>query len=114
VGNPGFGLTETSPTTHMEPRGTVHKTGSIGILLSNLEARIVINETEDAMEGEPGELWLRGPGVMKVRPIVHGSLRLSYDQAGIFEQPRSHQACYDRGWLAQNRRHCDTGLRRFA
>lgn len=47
------------------------KVGSIGTLLANLEARLVIDgEGEgliDAKEGEPGELWLRGPTIMKVR-----------------------------------------------
>lgn len=41
------------------------KIGSIGVLLSNLEARIVMDDGEDAKEGEPGELWLRGPTIMK-------------------------------------------------
>jgi acyl-CoA synthetase (AMP-forming)/AMP-acid ligase II len=41
--------------------------GSIGILLPNLEARLVTDENGevDAEEGQPGELWLRGPSVMK-------------------------------------------------
>lgn len=44
------------------------KIGSIGRLLANLEARIVADNDGrvDAEEGEPGELWIRGPTVMKV------------------------------------------------
>ncbi|THH12726.1 hypothetical protein EW146_g7421 [Bondarzewia mesenterica] len=68
----GYGLTETSPVTHIVPRKDVlRKVGSIGLLLPNLEARIVETEREDgeadldAKEGEPGELWIRGPSVMK-------------------------------------------------
>ncbi|KAI0821338.1 hypothetical protein BC629DRAFT_1730271 [Irpex lacteus] len=30
-----------------------------------LEARLVIEDVEDAKEGEPGELWIRGPTIMK-------------------------------------------------
>lgn len=48
----------------------MRKVGSTGILLPNLEARLVIygdGEGEiDVPEGEPGELWIRGPTVMKV------------------------------------------------
>ncbi|KAJ7575981.1 AMP binding protein [Mycena floridula] len=65
----GYGLTEMSPTTHIRP-ATVgdHKIGSVGTLLANLEARLVETRegsTKDAEEGKAGELWLRGPTVMK-------------------------------------------------
>lgn len=44
------------------------KMGSIGILLPNLEARLVDDDEGkiDAKEGQPGELWIRGKTVMKV------------------------------------------------
>ncbi|KAK2463157.1 hypothetical protein APHAL10511_004812 [Amanita phalloides] len=66
----GYGLTETSPTTHIVPiEYGMRKMGSVGILLPNLEARIVIDGDGkgdlDAEEGQPGELWLRGPTIMK-------------------------------------------------
>ncbi|KAK7045638.1 hypothetical protein VNI00_007471 [Paramarasmius palmivorus] len=66
----GYGLTETSPTTHLLPVADgVRKVGSVGILLSNLEARLVADDEGDAPvdaeEGQPGELWIRGPTVMK-------------------------------------------------
>ncbi|KAI0058399.1 AMP binding protein [Artomyces pyxidatus] len=62
----GYGLTETSPVTHLLPRAHAQrKVGSIGILLPNLEARLVVDDESDAKEGEPGELWVRGPVVMK-------------------------------------------------
>lgn len=38
------------------------------MLLPNLEARLVANDDDnivDAARGEPGELWVRGPTVMK-------------------------------------------------
>jgi 4-coumarate--CoA ligase len=67
----GYGLTETSPTTHLlPPSHAVLKVGSAGILLPNLEARLVVDndgkEDVDASEGEPGELWVRGSTIMKV------------------------------------------------
>ncbi|KAF7321573.1 AMP binding protein [Mycena kentingensis (nom. inval.)] len=64
----GYGLTETSPTTHILPvEHADRKVGSIGILIPNLEARLVEDEDGlvDAKEGQPGELWIRGPTVMK-------------------------------------------------
>ncbi len=63
----GFGMTESSPTTHLLPMAdAANKTGSIGVLLSNLEARLV-DEGVDTEEGKPGELWIKGPTIMKVR-----------------------------------------------
>ncbi|KAJ7665916.1 AMP binding protein [Mycena polygramma] len=64
----GYGLTEMSPTTHLLPQADCdRKMGSIGLLLPNLEARLVEDEDGevDAEEGRPGELWIRGPTVMK-------------------------------------------------
>ncbi|KAF8161247.1 AMP binding protein [Crassisporium funariophilum] len=66
----GYGLTETSPTTHLLPQADgVHKMGSIGILLPNLEARLLVdgdgNGDIEAEEGKAGELWIRGPTIMK-------------------------------------------------
>ena len=64
----GYGLTETSPSSHILPASGAHKYGSVGLMLPNLEARLVVDEEGgvDAEEGHPGELWLRGPTVMKV------------------------------------------------
>lgn len=65
----GYGLTETSPVTHLlPPKDGVRKVGSIGVLMPNLEARLVASDEDsiiDAAPGEPGELWVRGPSVMK-------------------------------------------------
>ena len=63
----GYGLTETSPTTHFvtdELAGQMP--GSIGPLVPNTECRIVdVLSGNDAPAGEPGELFIRGPQVMK-------------------------------------------------
>lgn len=61
----GFGLTETGPVTHLPLPGNF-KPGTIGVLVANTEARLVHPESgEDLGPGEDGELWLRGPQVMK-------------------------------------------------
>src|SRR4051794_38911639 len=63
----GYGMTELSPVSHKSRLARVEETppGSIGALVPNTEARLVDPETgEDAGEGEPGEVWIRGPQVM--------------------------------------------------
>jgi long-chain acyl-CoA synthetase len=63
----GFGLTETTPVTHVNPFAGVRKVGSIGVPVSDTEARIVNLEdgVTDVPVGERGELIIRGPQVMK-------------------------------------------------
>jgi acyl-CoA synthetase (AMP-forming)/AMP-acid ligase II len=61
----GYGLTETSPVTHVLRPDGENKPGSIGPPLVGTECRLVDPETgEDVDEGERGELWIRGPQVM--------------------------------------------------
>jgi acyl-CoA synthetase (AMP-forming)/AMP-acid ligase II len=61
----GYGLTETSPVTHSTKLGEA-KPGSVGYPLPLTECRIVDPETgEDCAVGEDGEIWIRGPQVMK-------------------------------------------------
>jgi 4-coumarate--CoA ligase len=59
-----FGLSETSPSTHVQPLELWQSTvGSVGRLLSNQTAKYVsIDETEVPV-GEVGELWVKGPNV---------------------------------------------------
>jgi long-chain acyl-CoA synthetase len=63
----GYGLTEASPVTHCNPvnRTNLH-VGSIGLPLSDTEARIVDLETgtKTLGAGEVGELAVKGPQVM--------------------------------------------------
>ncbi len=63
----GYGLTETSPVTHVNPDDpTKAKDGSIGPCVANTECKIVDYET-GAEQGanERGEIWVRGPQVMR-------------------------------------------------
>lgn len=58
----GYGLTETSPVTHLVRPDGENRPGSIGQPLAGTECRIVDPETaEDVAEGDRGELWIRGP-----------------------------------------------------
>jgi long-chain acyl-CoA synthetase len=63
----GYGLTETSPVTHINPfAGGKRKVGSIGLPISDTECRIVeLNDGRtDLPTGETGELMVKGPQVM--------------------------------------------------
>ncbi len=63
----GYGLTESSPVTHVNPFRGQRKVGSIGIPVPNTECKIVDIEdnTREVPVGEPGELLMRGPQIMK-------------------------------------------------
>ena len=61
----GFGMTELSPVSHTTPLGNP-KSGSSGTALPNTTCRIVDPETgEDLPTGKEGELWIKGPQVMR-------------------------------------------------
>jgi len=62
----GYGLTETSPVTHFNPRDREIKVKSVGPAAPNTIYRIVdVGTGEDAPTGELGEVWVQGPQVMK-------------------------------------------------
>ena len=64
----GYGLTETCPVTHINPFAE-GKTiiGSIGCPLSDTEVKVISLEDgkTEVMVGEPGEIIIKGPQVMK-------------------------------------------------
>jgi acyl-CoA synthetase (AMP-forming)/AMP-acid ligase II len=79
----GYGLTESSPTTHITPIGKI-KVGSIGLPLSLTEDKIVDPETKTELRPrEIGELWVRGPQVMK----------------GYYNNPEATAQTVINGWL---------------
>ncbi len=63
----GFGLTESTPITHINPFNGTRKQGSIGLPISDTECKIVdlVDPTKEMPIGESGELLMRGPQVMK-------------------------------------------------
>ncbi len=60
----GYGMTELSPISHSTV-GLQSKPGSNGFAAPNTSCRIVDPEGNDLGPGEEGELWIKGPQVMK-------------------------------------------------
>ncbi len=61
----GYGLTECSPVVTMNPPDITEFTGSIGLPAPSTEVRFVRDDGSVAPVGEPGELQVRGPQVMR-------------------------------------------------
>jgi long-chain acyl-CoA synthetase len=63
----GFGLSEASPVTHVNPIFGRRIKGTIGLPLPDTEAKVMDVETgtREMPQGEAGELVIRGPQVMK-------------------------------------------------
>jgi long-chain acyl-CoA synthetase len=64
----GYGLSEASPVTHVNyPNRDERRIGSIGVAIPNTSSRIVNTDTKKEIRssGKSGELWVKGPGIMK-------------------------------------------------
>ncbi|MHB1503756.1 MAG: AMP-binding protein [Acidimicrobiales bacterium] len=59
----GYGLTEASPGVASTLATGRNVPGSVGGPLPGVEVRLVDDLGEDALAGDPGELWVRGPNV---------------------------------------------------
>lgn len=81
----GYGLSEAPTATHCNPILGENRSGSIGLPLSDVEARIVSLEDQHhpLLPGEIGELVVRSPQVMKE----------------YYHQPEETQVALRDGWL---------------
>ncbi len=79
----GYGLTESSPAVTTNALGQEAKPNSIGLPLPGLEVRLVDEHGEDVEEGDPGEIWVRGPNVF----------------AGYWNRPEETSEVLTEGWL---------------
>jgi acyl-CoA synthetase (AMP-forming)/AMP-acid ligase II len=63
----GYGMTEASPVTHLSPTHNAPvKPGSIGKVVPGTEVKLVDVATGAELgRGQEGELWIRGPQIMK-------------------------------------------------
>ena len=60
----GYGMTELSPITHATVIGD-QRAGSVGVTMANTQIRIVSDDGVDQDVDGVGELWIKGPQVMK-------------------------------------------------
>ncbi len=81
----GYGLTESSPITHVGPLYMENRIGSIGFVMPGTSIKLVNPDTgEDVTEKrERGELCIKGPQVMK----------------GYWNKPKDTQKTLQDGWL---------------
>ena len=81
----GYGLTEAAPTVTQTRHEAPRSDCSVGPALPGETLRIVANDGRDAPAGEIGELWVRGPNVMR----------------GYYRDAKATAAALrDGGWLA--------------
>ena len=81
----GYGLTECSPVTHVNPFDGVRKEGHIGLPIPDTDCKIVSLEDpeREVRVGEPGELCIRGPQLM----------------LGYWNRPEETALAIRNGWL---------------
>ncbi len=81
----GYGLTEASPVTHVNPVHGGGRPGTIGLPLPGTDACLVDLATGERVRdaGRVGELWVRGPQVM----------------SGYHERPSETERILREGWL---------------
>ncbi|KAI0400449.1 hypothetical protein F4802DRAFT_486732 [Xylaria palmicola] len=78
-----WGLSESTGGITGQPIGVSDSTGSVGSPLPCVEIRVVDDEYRDVEPGQPGELLLRSPTVMR----------------GYFNDPESTRDTFHDGWL---------------
>jgi long-chain acyl-CoA synthetase len=80
----GYGLSETSPVASFNQPDRPKKPGSIGLPIEGVEFRLVDDDGRRVSEpGQPGEIWIFGPNVMK----------------GYYNKPEANAAALDHGWF---------------
>ncbi|WP_404474078.1 AMP-binding protein [Vreelandella venusta] len=79
----GYGLTETSPIVSFNPTNAI-QLGTIGKPVAGTSVKVVDADGNDAALGEPGELCVQGPQVMKGYWQREEETRNSIDEDGWF------------------------------
>jgi len=60
----GYGLTEASPVV-TSSAGLEMRIGSVGKVLDGIAVRLVDEDGDDVLEGDAGEIWVKGPNVFQ-------------------------------------------------
>jgi long-chain acyl-CoA synthetase len=80
----GYGLTETSSVTTMNSGDDyIRKPDSVGVPVAVCDVKVVDPDGNDVPVGEVGELWIKGPNVVK----------------GYFNKPEATEAAFGGGWF---------------
>ncbi|WOL04146.1 4-coumarate--CoA ligase-like 7 [Canna indica] len=80
----GYGSTEAGGISRMIDHEECRQVRSVGRLSQNVEAKVVDTATGETLSvGQPGELWLRGPSIMK----------------GYVGNDEANAATFNSGWL---------------
>ena len=80
----GYGLTECSPVVTVNPPQLKEYKGSIGMPVPSTDIKLLDEDGNEVAKGEPGELWVKGPQVMK----------------GYLNRPEATDEILKDGWLA--------------
>jgi long-chain acyl-CoA synthetase len=78
----GYGVTECSPNIAQAKVGEYRTDTSVGQILPGVEIQLVGSDQQPVPDGEVGELWVRGPNVMK------GYYRAPEDTAAAINRER--------------------------
>lgn len=89
-----YGLSETSPAATINPWNNKHKIGSIGLPLPNTDIKIFDDNLKEVKQGDPGEIGIKGPQVMKgywkredeTKKCMHGDYFLTGDIGTMDEE----------------------------
>ncbi len=81
----GWGMTETAAVGMLIPGSMVDDTGSIGPPIPNTEVKLMAEDGAEVLDdGAPGELWVRGPQIMKEYWRNEQATKESKDEEGYF------------------------------
>ncbi|OAT54381.1 long-chain-fatty-acid--CoA ligase FadD [Providencia heimbachae] len=80
----GYGLTECAPLVTGNPYNLTEYSGSIGLPVPSTDVKFLDDEGKEVELGQPGEMWVKGPQVMK----------------GYWNRPDSTAEAIVDGWLA--------------
>ena len=80
----GYGLTECSPVVAVNPPQLEAYKGAIGLPVPSTDIMLMDDNGNEVPAGESGELWVKGPQVMK----------------GYFNRPEASEEILKDGWLA--------------